>query len=73
MLVIAKYSSTYCLGIWRKNEKTHRSAQKSYHCYLLNTSLKQPTRGFGLESSGASSQAVNEVRLQNLPLMHDIS
>ncbi|MEH2270933.1 MAG: DUF4157 domain-containing protein [Nostoc sp.] len=36
-------------------------------------SLKQPTRGFGLESSGASSQAANEVRSQNLPLMHDIS
>ncbi|MEH2027374.1 eCIS core domain-containing protein [Nostoc sp.] len=35
--------------------------------------LKQPIRGFGLESSGASSQAANEVRSQNLPLMHDIS
>ncbi|MEH2090787.1 eCIS core domain-containing protein [Nostoc sp.] len=36
-------------------------------------SLKQPTRGFGLEPSGASSQAANEVRSRNLPLMHDIS
>ncbi|MEH2284493.1 MAG: DUF4157 domain-containing protein [Nostoc sp.] len=35
--------------------------------------LKQPIRGFGLESSGASSQAANEVRSRNLPLMHDIS
>ncbi|MEH2198733.1 hypothetical protein, partial [Nostoc sp.] len=35
--------------------------------------LKQPTRGFGLESSGASSQAANEVRSLNKPLMHDIS
>ncbi|MEH2154074.1 hypothetical protein, partial [Nostoc sp.] len=35
--------------------------------------LKQPTRGFGLESSGASSQAANEVQSRNLPLMHDIS
>ncbi|MEH2105018.1 eCIS core domain-containing protein [Nostoc sp.] len=35
--------------------------------------LKQPIRAFGLESSGASSQAANEVRSQNLPLMHDIS
>ncbi|MEH1949000.1 MAG: DUF4157 domain-containing protein [Nostoc sp.] len=35
--------------------------------------LKQPTRGFGSESSGASSQATNEVRSRNLPLMHDIS
>ncbi|MFS0518757.1 DUF4157 domain-containing protein [Nostoc sp. UIC 10607] len=31
--------------------------------------LKQPTRGFGLDSSVASSQAANEVR----PLGHDIS
>ncbi|MBN3890760.1 MAG: hypothetical protein HWQ43_16910, partial [Nostoc sp. JL31] len=35
--------------------------------------LKQPTRGFGSESSGASSQATNEVRSRNLPLMYDIS
>ncbi|MGF1937567.1 MAG: DUF4157 domain-containing protein [Nostoc sp. ChiQUE02] len=35
--------------------------------------LKQPTRGFGLESSGDSSQAINEVRSLNKPLMHDIS
>ncbi|AVH73344.1 eCIS core domain-containing protein [Nostoc sp. 'Lobaria pulmonaria (5183) cyanobiont'] len=35
--------------------------------------LKQPIRGFGSESSGASSQAANEVRSRNLPLMHDIS
>ncbi|MEH2290567.1 eCIS core domain-containing protein [Nostoc sp.] len=35
--------------------------------------LQQPTRGFGSESSGASSQAANEVRSQNKPLMHDIS
>ncbi|MEH1776144.1 MAG: DUF4157 domain-containing protein [Nostoc sp.] len=35
--------------------------------------LKQPIPGFGLESSGASSPAANEVRSRNLPLMHDIS
>ncbi|WP_196513234.1 eCIS core domain-containing protein [Nostoc sp. NZL] len=35
--------------------------------------LKQPTRGFGLDSSVASSQAANEVRSRNLPLGHDIS
>ncbi|MEH1818128.1 MAG: DUF4157 domain-containing protein [Nostoc sp.] len=35
--------------------------------------LKQPTRGFGLDSSGASSQAVPSVQPFNKPLMHDIS
>ncbi|MBD2530316.1 DUF4157 domain-containing protein [Nostoc flagelliforme FACHB-838] len=34
--------------------------------------LKQPTRGFGLESSGASSQATTDVQLKK-PLGHDIS
>ncbi|MEH2237354.1 eCIS core domain-containing protein [Nostoc sp.] len=34
--------------------------------------LKQPIRGFGLESFGASSQAASEVRF-NKPLGHDIS
>ncbi len=35
--------------------------------------LKEPTRGFGLESNGASSQATSEMRSRNLPLGHDIS
>ncbi|WP_373527545.1 DUF4157 domain-containing protein [Nostoc sp.] len=41
--------------------------------------LKEPTRGFGLESNGASSQATSEMRClrrqatRNLPLGHDIS
>ncbi|MEH1828104.1 MAG: DUF4157 domain-containing protein [Nostoc sp.] len=35
--------------------------------------LKQPTRGFGLDSPGASSQAVPSVQPFNKPLMHDIS
>ncbi|MEH2194478.1 MAG: DUF4157 domain-containing protein [Nostoc sp.] len=34
--------------------------------------LKQPTRGFGLNSPGASSQATTEVQLKK-PLGHDIS
>jgi Domain of unknown function (DUF4157) len=34
--------------------------------------LKQPTRGFGLDSPGASSQATTEVQLKK-PLGHDIS
>ncbi|MEH1780465.1 MAG: DUF4157 domain-containing protein [Nostoc sp.] len=35
--------------------------------------LKQPTRGFGLDSPSASSQAVPSVQPFNKPLMHDIS
>ncbi len=35
--------------------------------------LKQPTHGFGLESSGGSSPAANELRSQNKPVGHDIS
>ena len=35
--------------------------------------LKQPTRGFGLDSRAASSQAVPSVQPFNKPLMHDIS
>ncbi|MEH2226938.1 eCIS core domain-containing protein [Nostoc sp.] len=35
--------------------------------------LKQPTRGFGLDSPAASSQAVPSVQPFNKPLMHDIS
>ncbi|MFN6451580.1 MAG: DUF4157 domain-containing protein [Nostoc sp. EfeVER01] len=35
--------------------------------------LKQPTRGFGLDSPSASSQAVPSVQPLNKPLMHDIS
>ncbi|MEH2111141.1 eCIS core domain-containing protein [Nostoc sp.] len=35
--------------------------------------LKQPTRGFGLDSPGTSSQAVPSVQPFNKPLMHDIS
>ncbi|WP_414516307.1 DUF4157 domain-containing protein [Nostoc sp. PCC 9305] len=35
--------------------------------------LKQPTRGFGLDSPGALSQAAPLVQPLNKPLMHDIS
>ncbi|BCL35119.1 DUF4157 domain-containing protein [Nostoc sp. MS1] len=35
--------------------------------------LKQPTRGFGLESLNASPSAVTEVQPMNKPLGHDIS
>ncbi|BDI16346.1 hypothetical protein ANSO36C_21480 [Nostoc cf. commune SO-36] len=35
--------------------------------------LKQPTRGFGLDSPGASSQTTSLVQPLNKPLVHDIS
>ncbi|MEA5602721.1 hypothetical protein, partial [Nostoc sp. UHCC 0252] len=35
--------------------------------------FKQPTRGFGLDSPGASSQTTSLVQPFNKPLVHDIS
>ncbi|RCJ38508.1 hypothetical protein A6769_08870 [Nostoc punctiforme NIES-2108] len=73
MLVIAKYLSTYCLGSGEKMRERIGQPKKATTASFSIPALKQPTRGFGSESSGASSQATNEVRSRNLPLMYDIS
>ncbi|MBN3895957.1 MAG: DUF4157 domain-containing protein [Nostoc sp. NOS(2021)] len=47
--------------------------QKATTASFSIPTLKQPTRGFGLDSPGASSQAVPLVQPLNKPLVHDIS
>ncbi|MDZ8090037.1 MAG: hypothetical protein RMY16_31455, partial [Nostoc sp. DedQUE12b] len=53
--------------------REHISRQKKTSTGFSIPSLKQPIRGFGLESSAISRQAVPEIQPFHKPLTHDIS
>ncbi|MEH2226936.1 eCIS core domain-containing protein [Nostoc sp.] len=53
--------------------REHISRQKKTTTGFSIPSLKHPTRGFGLESSAISRQAVPEIQPLHKPLTHDIS
>lgn len=53
--------------------RQHLSRDKKTTTGFSIPSLKHPTRGFGLESSAISPQAVNEVQPLHKPVTHDIS
>ncbi|WP_375480228.1 hypothetical protein, partial [uncultured Nostoc sp.] len=53
--------------------REHISRQKKTTTGFSIPSLKHPIRGFGLESSAISRQAVPEVQPINKPVTHDIS
>ncbi|WP_228013057.1 eCIS core domain-containing protein, partial [Nostoc edaphicum] len=53
--------------------REHISRQKKTTTGFSIPSLKQPIRGFGLESSAISRQAVSEIQPFHKPLTHDIS
>ena len=53
--------------------REHISRQKKTTTGFSIPSLKQPIRGFGLESSAISRQAIPEIQRLHKPLTHDIS
>ena len=53
--------------------REHVSRQKKTTTGFSIPSLKHPTRGFGLESSAISRQAVPEIQPLHKPVTHDIS
>ncbi|MEA5602717.1 DUF4157 domain-containing protein [Nostoc sp. UHCC 0252] len=53
--------------------REHISRQKKTTTGFSIPSLKHPTRGFGLESSAISRQAVPEIQPLHQPVTHDIS
>jgi hypothetical protein len=68
-----KYLFIYCWGIRSIIMRERIFQAKKAASPVSISTLKQPTRGFGLESWNASPPAMTRVQPLNKPLSHDIS
>ncbi|MFN6486782.1 DUF4157 domain-containing protein [Nostoc sp. DedQUE02] len=69
----SKIFTQLLLGHLEKKMREHVSRQKKTTTGFSIPSLKHPTRGFGLESSTISRQAVPKIQPLDKPVTHDIS